>query len=717
MNAATRAARRLIAGMACAGLALSAVTDPAAAQAGRFEEFAEVVVIEVPVQVLEDGQPVRGLTADDFEILDGRKRREIIGFEVIDLSLSAAVEGPSPLIAAAARRHFLFLFDLSFSDPSTVVRAREAAIELVETGLHASDLAAVATYSRIEGVRLLLGFTPDQAQIRLAIETLGLPQLVESRRDPLGLTFTDLRQSADAAEAVGAGGPGRTGLDAEGEILEQLQSMESGERRATDRNEILALTGAMAGLAEMMKNVDGRKYVVFLSEGFDSSILLGRGVSTADDQQRIQEQSQAAIEGRVWDVKSDERFGETSTQNQLSLMLNEFVRADCTIQAVDIGGLRAGGDARPRASSEDSLFVMANSTGGELFRNFNNLNAAMGKMLERTSVTYLLAFQPEDLAYDGEFHQLKVKLKGGPKGARLVHRPGYFAPRSFGELSGVERQLTTASKILGAPGGRIATAVLAVPFDVGRPRAYVPILIEIDGPSLMSGQQGAVLPTEIYAYAIGADGRVQDFFTQAMGLDLAKVSAALEQSGFKFWGQFELPPGSYTARVLVRNSQSGASGLEVFPFRVPDFAQAEAALLPPLFPEPQGKWLLGRQQQSDASSHPYPFLLAEAPFVPAARPQLRAEQPTQVSLVSYHFAAGEPAAVSGGIVGADGSRLGELAIRLDERGPGDRPGMVRYLATFVLPAIAPGAYRLEITLRDPATGAEQTTSLPVTIAG
>ena len=47
---------------------------PTWAQTSRFEEVTEVVVVEVPVQVLRDGEPVRGLTAENFEIVDGRKK-------------------------------------------------------------------------------------------------------------------------------------------------------------------------------------------------------------------------------------------------------------------------------------------------------------------------------------------------------------------------------------------------------------------------------------------------------------------------------------------------------------------------------------------------------------------------------------------------------------------------------------------------------------------
>ena len=105
-------------------------------------------------------------------------------------------------------------------------------------------------------------------------------------------------------------------------------------------------------------------------------------------------------------------FGDTRTQNNLEKMLTEFRRADCQIQAVDIGGLRAlATEGRLNANGRESLFTMAKSTGGELFENYNDLAAAMGQMLRRTGVTYVLSFQPGDLKLDGEFHNLPFDLK------------------------------------------------------------------------------------------------------------------------------------------------------------------------------------------------------------------------------------------------------------------------------------------------------------------
>src|SRR4051812_32248703 len=78
-------------------LAVPCLAAPPAAQqpaAQRFGETTEVVVVEVPVQVVKDGEPVRGLTADNFEVYDGRKKQKVTGFEALDLYSSGAAAQP-----------------------------------------------------------------------------------------------------------------------------------------------------------------------------------------------------------------------------------------------------------------------------------------------------------------------------------------------------------------------------------------------------------------------------------------------------------------------------------------------------------------------------------------------------------------------------------------------------------------------------------------------
>ena len=667
----------------------AALTLPAGAQ---FSETTDVIVVEVPVQVIgKDGEPVRGLTAADFEVSQGRRKLPVTGFEVLDLEVEQRTAAEMP---TAARRHFLMLFDLSFSEPKSIIKARQAAADVVDA-LHPTDLVAVATYSEANGPQLVLGFTPDRRQAKLALETLGLPKLMDRAPDPLRLVMSEeIRQLESGLTQADEGGAG-VAWGREGMVLEQLETINraaDGANVAVQKNKVKALTRSFSDLARLMNGVQGRKYVVYLSEGYDSSVVSG----TASDAEQAQ-MSESAMSGEIWNVDSGTRFGDTSAGNDVEQMLEAFRRSDCSIHAVDIGGLRDASD-RSNPRGKDALIQMARGTGGEIYENFNDLSTAMDKMLTRTSVTYVLAVQPESIKKDGAYHKLKVDLKGGKNG-RVVHRPGYYAPQAAAQQNPMERLFSTASQVMGGEdSGPIGASVMLAPFRSASDFAYVPVVIEVDGPDLLAGKQGPTLPAEIFIYAMDEGGNVQDYLTQTMGLDLAKVRGILQQSGLKFFGHLDLPPGKYSVRVLVRNGVTGAHGLRVVPLEVPAFAQAAPVLLPPFFPEAPGSWLMVREQpRGEQKEVPYPFMLKDQPFIPSSLPVIGPGQEAQVSLVGYNLGSGD-VQVQAQVFGADGKEVAPGQIQVLARESGGAAGPDRMAGTFKAPNLQPGEYTLRVTL-------------------
>lgn len=668
-----------------------------------FAGSADVVAVEIPVQVVRAGEPVRGLTADDFEVYDGRKKQAITGFEVLDLGTPEAAT-PAAEIPVAGRRHFLLLFDLTFSEPKSIVRARSAAQKILDQ-LHPTDLVAVATYSSLQGANLVLGFTSDRSQAEIALETLGVPSLIERSRDPLKLGVVDAKKLS-ASHMTGGGTLSvrwrrsyGARLDIDRELVSNFQSLSVGAEQ-TERDKQASLVQRLAGsfsqLARLMGGLAGRKYVVYLSQGYDSTLL--SGTTDVETQRAIQESSifgEAPIT-----ADSNERFGDTTTANRVEKMLIELRRADCIIQAVNISGLRAEGDQGPRmASGNDSLLQMAKDTGGELFENFNDLEAALGRMLKDTSVTYVLTIQPDDLE-PGDYRRLKVELKGASRGARLVHRQGYYAPKSYAQRNPLERLLEAGSQILGEERDAVKTAVLAAPFRMAEGPSYVPVLVEVDGPSLLAGKQEAQLPIEVYVYALDESGAVIDFLSQTVALELARAEPVLRLGGFKFFGHLDLEPGRYSLRVLVRNGTNGISGLKIVALEVPAFG-AVPVLLPAFFPDGSNRWLLAREVQGEGARQvEYPFMRGDQPYVPSSLPVMKPGQETPVSLVGYNLAPGSWKAEAK-VLSLDGQQVhASGGLKIVSARPGTEGAAARAEGSFRAPTLPPGHYLLKVTLTD-----------------
>jgi VWFA-related protein len=660
---------------------------PGLAQQRTFQETTDVVVVEVPVTVVYEGQPLTELTADSFELLSDGKPQKIVGFEVIDLRTLDAEEAPKE-IPIAARRHFLLLFDLSFSLPESIVKARRAALDLVE-GLHPSDLAGVGVYTATRGADFVLGFTSDRRQLELAVNTLGSPRLVERARDPLGLLLGDLQPSISrdffTSDSTESGGPG--GGSARDGIAEALQEgleadlMRITAAETTDlRRRVQAMTRSMEDMANVLAGIEGQKHVVYFSEGFDERVLIGEA--------RDQQGSDAIASGEIWKVSGQEAYGDTGLQNDYEGMIEHFRRAGCIVQAIDIAGLRSTDRSNP---AQTALFAFADGTGGELYNNMNDLGAAVGKMLQRTSVTYLLAFQPKKLKTDGKYHKIKVKLEGAPRGARLSHRTGFYAPKPTDKITETEDRLSKAEAILGeSVGGPFPVDLLAAPFPVAGEEAYVPVLLEVDGPRLLAESSGPTLALEIYAYAIGESGSVQDFFAENIGLDLGQVEATMKQTGFKYWGHFDLPPGSYTARVMVRDTSNRRFTTARQAFTVPVFDQQEAKLLPPFFPEAPGKWVLGREGEARQRQVAYPFMMGEQPIIPAARPVVPGKGAAPFYLQSLNLAG--DVRFSGEVLGSDEQPVQQASVEL--QAPQVAGGVQTVVAQLTTKGLKPGEYTL-----------------------
>jgi VWFA-related protein len=190
--------------VALLGLGLAA---PARAEQ-RFSQSTEVTVVEVPVQVLRDGKPVRGLKPEDFEVYEGRSKQPVTGFETLDLTAAPATPEAARRVPMSARRRFVLLFDLGFSSPAQMARAREAAKGLLHGSFHPTDLVAIAAYLPAKGPQLLLGFTPDHQLVESVIDRLSP---VQSFAQGFRVTADPLDLTVSLDDGGGAGFKGKAG--------------------------------------------------------------------------------------------------------------------------------------------------------------------------------------------------------------------------------------------------------------------------------------------------------------------------------------------------------------------------------------------------------------------------------------------------------------------------------------------------------------------------
>src|SRR6185295_11276391 len=379
--------------------------------------------------------------------------------------------------------------------------------------------------------------------------------------------------------------------------------------------------------------------------------------------------------------------------------VHELRRSGWILHAVSLGGTRQG-------LSADGLFYFAHETGGELVEGTNRLAQGLDGALRRSAHAYLLTVQADDVALDGAYHKVEVRLRE-PRHAKIVHRGGYFAPLPFSQQKDVQRLAEAATLVAGEEErDDLGVEVAAVPLRAGAESTPVAIVIEVPGaPLLASGEPRVGL--EVYGYALDEKGNSSDFFAQAVDLDPAKLRDRLGRGGVRVLGKLALPAGEQRLRVLVRDRGNGRYSLLTVPVSLAKPAaetmQADALFLPPT----DDPWVLVRPAEASFDIHGRVVL-------PAAHGSLAAAGEAQVLLLGRGLASkgvwvkeriltGEGKAVTGGM----------LELQTVTPGEAGEPDLV--LGRLHAGSLPPGKYLLELRIGNDGV-ARAVTARPFQIA-
>lgn len=275
------------------------------------------------------------------------------------------------------------------------------------------------------------------------------------------------------------------------------------------------------------------------------------------------------------------------------------------------------------------------------------------------------------------------------------------------KLRGLKAEV--AGLLMGSPGGgAIAFEALATPLRGSGGKANVPLFIEIDGPTFLEANQHSTARAEVYAYALGADGQVVSYLAEVFAIDIQELGEAVWQSGLKFYGHLELPPGEYRLRVLIRNYRSGAAALREIALTVPTFDQP---FVFPIFSPPANRdaWLPVREWDSPAE---YPLWVDERAVSPLVRPVLVAGRRSQAHVLAHGLpgrgAQGRvellPAsALTQSSISGQDAAVGEGAAiataTLEAVRQSSAAGEIETIAVaFEAPQVDPGSYALRVVL-------------------
>jgi VWFA-related protein len=546
---------------------------PLQKQGYKFEAEAQLVVLNVSAKD-KDGKPVEDLKRTDFTVTEDGKPQEVKVFEFQRLEettlpetkpaetpaaapAAAPATGAAPAAPPAAaapvaaavqttitparpgeikykdKRLLVLYFDFQGMPPDDQVRVQKNALKFLNTQMTPSDLVALMTYAG--ELKVLQDFTDDRDGVIKLINHLVIGEASE-----MANVVSD-----DSAEDTGAA---YTADDTEFNIFN------------TDR-QLAALEAAV----KMLSTLPEKKALIYFGSG-----VTRNGI---DNDAQLRATINAALRSNVGFYPVDARgLAATSPGGNAN-------QASAGGGGRGNGGNFSGSAVASRQSdlqgSQDTLYALANDTGGKLFVDSNDLSAGIVQAQKDISSYYILGYYTTNSALDGKFRRIKVTINSNVS-AKLDYRSGYFASKEFKKFdsSDRERQLQEAL-MLGDPMTDLSIALETDYFRQARDRYYVPISVKMPGSDLALAKQGNSESTrldfigEIRDSKNAIAGSVRDFITVKLKEDTA---AQLAKKTVAYDAGFVLPPGTYSVKFLARENETGKMGTFQAKFVVPDLS-------------------------------------------------------------------------------------------------------------------------------------------------
>jgi VWFA-related protein len=354
--------------------------------------------VEVSIVATGAGGAPANLDSGDVRVWDAGKEQTVRSLTKINLG-GAPEPAVSPVTAAGASPSG------AVPPPSSQPAPKIVSVILLD-GLNTNMRRQPSVRSAV--IRVLEQIRPDELA---AVYALGykLTVIHDFSSDRASLARVVARYSGQAE-----------GADVE-DLDELFQDQPPPDPTVLERR-IRTTIGAMETLAVHLKEISGRKNLIWVSAGIAQTVEQGFGKPTVS----------VAVQGGI--AQPVERGGggpRVSYENEFKHAARVLSDAGVTVYAVDARGLSADPQGYKYSSSrlfrdQGILANLSDSTGGKAYYNRNDLDRGVRQALDDSRGAYLLTFAPSNLKDDGAFHP--VRLRTSRKGIQLRYRSGYYAP-------------------------------------------------------------------------------------------------------------------------------------------------------------------------------------------------------------------------------------------------------------------------------------------------
>jgi VWFA-related protein len=425
--------------MLVAGTTLAAQQPPAQRAVEADATNVTAIVVDVVVRD-KQGNPVAGLTADDFQIFEDGVRQDVGSLTAVSkppMSAPATARtvaaAPGESIGEAAKKApevLALVFDRLSADGRTF--AFKAAMQYVGEGKVSNNVVAV--FGIDQSLIFHQPFTRDADALRESIKSAGGRATASfgNTREKAAQSAEQLVQASAALNSMtGSAGAGAASADIGGaaadvgfatiqrRMAETFQSLERDEQGYATANALLAVVSAM-------KAIPGRKSVVFFTEGLAIPPNVKSRFQSVIDAANRANVSVYPMDAAGLRTLSGTTETNAGVKEASAVTLARDPSKDTTDRPMTLA-LEKNEDLL-RADPHSGLDTLADQTGGFLIANTNDLRGGFQRIDTDMRNYYVLTYVSKNPVYDGKFRTVDVKTKRND--LRISSRKGYYALRA-----------------------------------------------------------------------------------------------------------------------------------------------------------------------------------------------------------------------------------------------------------------------------------------------
>jgi len=523
-----------------------AAGDPPA-DSGSFVDIVNVSVVNVDVYVTDKkGNPVTGLTENDFQLFENGKPVAITNFYAVNAgrpTTPPAELAQTPAAPAAApaglppqelekvqtpedqRLRLIVYIDNYNLEPFHRNRVMRELRAFIGQHLNKGDELMLVTYDRELHVRRT--FTSDPGLIASAMVDL---EKISAQGTHAQSDRRDFMQKIQDSQSVG---------EAESYARTYAQSA---------FNDLAFSVDAMKKMVDSLAGMPGRKAVVYVSDGLQ--MIAGQDVFYAV-QNKWREQSTSLTQTLEFDISR--RLQELTYQANANRI---------TFYTIDAAGLRTyestsaanqgPGPTAPGLSQlvdsvnisnlQSTLQLLAEKTGGVAIINTNVAMPGLERIARDFNTYYSLGYTPPHFG-DGRYYKIEVKVKNR-KDLQVRHREGYR------DKSTEARMNDGTMAALNFP---FEENPLGISLEFGQPRPredgffLVPVLVRIPigKLTLIPRETSEDARVRLFIAAMDSDGGTSEVQQTPVPISVPKAEVAVAQKKYFV----------YTVSLLMRGGQ------------------------------------------------------------------------------------------------------------------------------------------------------------------